>query len=87
MRNLVDVLVELGLGPAMSGWNLEGATAISADGLTVVGWGYNPDGNEEAWLAYMGPPSVAAIPTLSKIVLALFSGLLGLCGFVLLRNR
>ncbi|NRA00297.1 MAG: thrombospondin type 3 repeat-containing protein [Myxococcales bacterium] len=24
---------------------------MSADGLTLVGWGTNPDGNQEAWIA------------------------------------
>ena len=59
MRNLIDVLVELGLGSEMAGWDLEQATAVSADGLNVVGWGYNPAGDEEAWVA----PPLAAEPS------------------------
>ena len=87
MRNLVDVLVELGLGPAMTGWDLEQATAISADGLTVVGWGYSPHGGEEAWVAYLGQPSVVEIPTASNAGLVLFGLLLAAAAFGVLRLR
>ncbi|MEO8195298.1 MAG: PEP-CTERM sorting domain-containing protein [Thermoanaerobaculia bacterium] len=87
MRNLVDVLVEVGLGPAMAGWDLETATAISPDGLTVGGWGYNPQGDPEAWLAYLGEPSVVEIPALSNVGLVLFAVLLATGAFLLLRFR
>jgi probable HAF family extracellular repeat protein len=33
-----------------AGWILEEAFGISADGLSIVGRGNNPDGNNEAWL-------------------------------------
>lgn len=87
MRNLVDVLVELGLGPAMAGWNLDQAIAVSADGLTVTGWGYNPFGDEEPWVAYLGQPSLVEIPTASNAALALFGALLAVAGLVALRLR
>lgn len=87
MRNLVDVLVELGLGPEMAGWDLEQATAVSADGLTVVGWGYNPAGDEEAWVANLGQPSLVEIPTASNAALALFGALLAAAGLAALRLR
>lgn len=87
MRNLVDVLVELGLGPAMAGWDLEQATAVSADGLTVVGWGYSPRGGEEAWVAYLGPPSVAEIPAASRAGLVLLGLLLAAAALAILRLR
>ncbi|MGK7929644.1 MAG: hypothetical protein AB4290_31120 [Spirulina sp.] len=35
----------------LTGWQLQVATAISSDGLSVVGDGVNPDGDREAWLA------------------------------------
>jgi probable HAF family extracellular repeat protein len=58
MRNLKGLLNEL-LTPAdrelLDDWTLRDATAISADGWTVVGWGTNATGNTEAWLAYLGP--------------------------------
>jgi len=87
MRNLVDVLVELGLGPQFQGWDLEQATAISADGLVIAGWGYNPDGREEAWVVNLGQPSVVEIPTSSNATLVLLAALLGVAALVLLRFR
>lgn len=87
MRNIEGVLVELGLGPAMEGWDLEQATAISADGLTVVGWGYGPDGSEEAWLAYLGQPSAVEVPAASNAGLALLGVFLAAAAVVALRSR
>jgi uncharacterized membrane protein len=50
MRNLRDVLVnELGLD--LTGWSLRQVTDISPDGHTLVGYGYNPDGRGEGWIA------------------------------------
>jgi probable HAF family extracellular repeat protein len=58
-RYLFDVLRnEYGLGAALAGWSdLALASAISGDGRTIVGLGVNPDGNGEAWIAYLGPPA------------------------------
>ena len=50
MRELDLVLAEFGLGPAFAGWTLTEAHAISDDGLTIVGFGINPSGQDEAWL-------------------------------------
>ena len=55
MRNLQEVLVnEYGLD--LDRWTLKMARAISDDGLTIVGKGINPDGNEEAWTARLTQP-------------------------------
>jgi probable HAF family extracellular repeat protein len=55
MRNLKGVLQsEYGLD--LTGWTLTEATAISDDGLTIVGSGTNPDGHAEAWIATLCPP-------------------------------
>jgi hypothetical protein len=49
MRDLREVLAgEYGL--ALSGWRLEAAGGISADGLTIAGDGMNPAGQPEAWV-------------------------------------
>ncbi len=49
MRNLRDVAsTEYGLD--LTGWRLSHALAMSADGRIIVGQGYNPDGNLEAWV-------------------------------------
>jgi uncharacterized membrane protein len=39
-----------GLGLNLTGWDLQEASAISDDGTVIVGWGYNPLGNEEGWV-------------------------------------
>jgi len=41
-------------GLDLTGWKLWKATAISDDGLTIVGSGENPNGETEAWIAYLG---------------------------------
>jgi probable HAF family extracellular repeat protein len=54
-RLLSDVLTqELGLD--IAGWTLGQAQGVSADGLTIVGWGYNPNGQTEAWVASLPEP-------------------------------
>ncbi|MCZ8360190.1 MAG: PEP-CTERM sorting domain-containing protein [Microcystis sp. LE19-388.1G] len=50
MRSLQQVLTN-DYGLNLTGWSLYQANAISADGLTVVGDGTNPDGLTEAWIA------------------------------------
>jgi len=35
----------------LTGWTLSQATGISADGLTIVGFGNNPSSQNEAWIA------------------------------------
>ena len=48
----------IGQGADLTGWTLAGVVAISADGLTIVGGGINPEGDQEAWIAVLGNPSV-----------------------------
>jgi len=56
MRALQDVLVhECQLD--LEGWALEEAHGVSDDGFTVVGWGYNPVGDKEAWIAVIPEPT------------------------------
>ncbi len=50
MKLLDAVLIdEFGLLDDLAGWNLGSVAAISDDGLTIVGTGFNPDGEQEAW--------------------------------------
>lgn len=49
MQNLKEV-VETQYGLNLGAWNLLVATAISSDGLTIAGAGFNPAGNLEAWI-------------------------------------
>jgi probable HAF family extracellular repeat protein len=55
MRRLQTVL-ETEYGLNLTGWTLEYATAVSPDGHALVGWGINPAGWREAWLAVLPPP-------------------------------
>jgi uncharacterized membrane protein len=49
MRNLRDVLIAQGVD--LTGWVLQEATGISDYGATIVGYGTNPNGDTEAWIA------------------------------------
>ncbi|MHC4657220.1 MAG: hypothetical protein ACYS91_19715, partial [Planctomycetota bacterium] len=49
MRSLRDLLVNENVD--MTGWKLLCALGISADGLTIVGYGLNPSSDTEAWVA------------------------------------
>jgi probable HAF family extracellular repeat protein len=73
MRRLDQVLAnDHGLGAALTGWTLYEATAISDDGDAVTGYGRNPSGDTEAWVA-MPEPAMAlglGMGTASLIALA-----------------
>lgn len=87
MRDLTEAMAEAGLSQAIEGWDFESAAAVAADNLTVVGWGYNPAGEREAFLANLGPPSIAQIPTVSGTALAVFAALLMAAALQNLRLR
>lgn len=74
MRNLYDVLVnDYGLGGALSGWTLEAATGISADGTKIVGYGTGLSGTE-AWMVDLAP---VPEPTSLLLVAMLGTGSIG----------
>lgn len=52
MRSIHDLLIDEGID--MTGWRLEQANGVSADGRIITGYGTNPDGNEEAWVVNLG---------------------------------
>ncbi|MEM9176288.1 MAG: PEP-CTERM sorting domain-containing protein [Myxococcota bacterium] len=70
MRSLQDLLVSEGLD--LTGWHLQIAIAIADDGETIVGAGLNPDGETEAFLAYLPEPDGPA--PLAMCVLLLVAG-------------
>jgi uncharacterized membrane protein len=57
MQGLHQVLSEE-YGLDLSGWRLEAATDISADGLTIVGIGTGPRGVTEGWVVVLPEPQV-----------------------------
>jgi probable HAF family extracellular repeat protein len=70
MTPLQDILIAAGVD--LNGWTLESATGISGDGRKVVGFGINPDGNREAWLADLkGLPETVPTPALLPGLLAI----------------
>jgi len=58
IRALDVVLAQLGID--LSGWTINDATGISADGLTIVGNGFH-NGRQEAWVAVIPEPSTALL--------------------------
>jgi probable HAF family extracellular repeat protein len=50
MRRIADVLTNV-YGVDLDGWDLRTAYSVSDDGQTIVGVGFNPDGNLEGWVA------------------------------------
>ena len=55
MQNLHDVLTN-DFNLDITGWSLNNAAAVSADGRTIAGQGKNPTGSTEAWIAHLGNP-------------------------------
>ena len=49
MRDL-QMLAVREYGMDLARWDLRSATAISEDGLTIGGWGYDPSGEPEPWI-------------------------------------
>ena len=60
MRDLLEVL-RTDYAIDMAGWTLTEAVDISADGRTIVGNGFNPEGHEEAWVAVIPEPATLAL--------------------------
>lgn len=69
-RDLKTVL-EGQFGLNLTGWTLKSANDVSSDGTTIVGWGINPQGLPEGW--------VARIPEPNSALLLLFASGMFLC--------
>ncbi|MFO0874164.1 MAG: GC-type dockerin domain-anchored protein [Phycisphaerales bacterium] len=56
-RILKNLLVQqYGLGTQLAGWELNCATSVSDDGLTLVGYGMAPSGEQAAWRVVLPNP-------------------------------
>jgi probable HAF family extracellular repeat protein len=58
--------IESVYGLDLNGWTLVAATDISDDGSTIVGWGTNPAGNTEAWIARISDQTTVDTKTSSQ---------------------
>jgi probable HAF family extracellular repeat protein len=67
MRPLADVLADYGFDVA--GWQLREAYGISADGLTICGWGINPGAQHEAWVVHIPEPTAVVLLSASLLLL------------------
>ncbi|MGD9690850.1 MAG: PEP-CTERM sorting domain-containing protein [Phycisphaerales bacterium] len=55
VHSIRDTLVNA--GQDLTGWSLQVANAVSADGRTIVGNGTDPDGNPQGWIAVLPEPN------------------------------
>ena len=67
MRDVKTVLIDFGLD--LTGWSLTDATGISANGNTIVGFGINPDGNKEAWIATIPEPGTVMLLGIGGLIM------------------
>jgi probable HAF family extracellular repeat protein len=68
IQNLRDILIN-NFNLELSGWKLNEATGISDDGLTIVGYGVNPNGQAEGWIATVPEPTTFTLFALASFAL------------------
>jgi probable HAF family extracellular repeat protein len=67
----LQLVLETDLGLALDGWHLSQATGVSADGLTIVGTGTNPQGLNEAWIARLPDPATFLLVGFGGLIFSL----------------
>jgi probable HAF family extracellular repeat protein len=70
MKSIPGLLTAAGVN--ITGWTLDTASGVSADGSVVVGSGTDPNGNGQAWLARFSPDGTGLITP--GVVAQSFSG-------------
>jgi probable HAF family extracellular repeat protein len=68
-RDLREVLT-IDYGLDLTGWRIDSARALSHDGSVIVGYGINPSGATEAWVADLRPPSLDVVRDGSALILS-----------------
>lgn len=68
MRDLQEVL-EHDCNLDLSGWSLNYATGVSADGLVIVGYGQDPLNHTQAWIATLPEPATLSLLALGGLML------------------
>jgi len=84
MRSLREILTN-DYGLNLTGWgalSYAGSPQVSADGLTIVGQGWNPNGNLEAWIARLDGQTDPPNPSVPEPSAILGLGLFSLVGFL-----
>jgi len=59
------LLLNYGIDVLAMGWQLEFAYGVSADGRTIAGHGYSPNGFYEGWIAHIPIPAPASLAPLA----------------------
>jgi len=68
VRDLETVLQLMGVDT--DGWSLDRVTAVSYDGRHLTGWGTNPDGDRQGFLAVIPEPNTAILMVLGLCALS-----------------
>jgi hypothetical protein len=71
----MSLLTARGNDKDLLGWDLTTVTGISADGTIIVGDGFDPSGNPEAWMASISLKDPPLDPVLSTPLPAARGGL------------
>jgi uncharacterized membrane protein len=61
IRSLQSVIVN-DYGLDLTGWRLQVAQSVSANGQEIVGWGTNPSGQTEGWIATLSSSQPVPAP-------------------------
>lgn len=73
MRYLSSILTtDYHLSDQLDGWSLRRVTGMSADGNVFVGWGINPSGTYEPWIATVPEPPTFLLAAVGMIGLTVF---------------
>jgi probable HAF family extracellular repeat protein len=67
MRSLQTFLT--GYGIDLTGWTLTAASGVSYDGQTLVGYGINPQGSTEGWIATIPEPATILLLGLGTVII------------------